>query len=147
MLWTLYNRWLEAQVDGNLANTPVDFDADTLKIALATSAYVPDVAADANWDAAQTDEVGPAGNYSAGGEALINRTVTLASGTVTFDNSVDLTWPQHATGFADGRFAILYKETGAAATSPLIAFADFGGDKGNVAGDLTLQFNGIITWS
>lgn len=147
MLWILYHRWLEAQVDGSLANTPVDFDSDTLKVALATVSYGPDATTDANWATVQTDEIGPAPNYTAGGEALVNCTVTLSNGIVTLDNSADLTWLLNGSGFADARYALLYKDTGTPATSPLIAYADFGSDKGTVAGDLTLQFNGIITWS
>ena len=147
MTWTLFRKWLEAQADGNLANTPVDFDSDTLKVALVTDNYAPEFDSDDFWADAQPHEVGPAGNYTAGGEPLINRTVTLAGGTVTFDNTADLTWLQSGSGFADARFAVLYKEGASAATSPLIACADFGGDKGNLAGDLTLQFDGIITWS
>lgn len=147
MLWILYHRWLEAQVDGNLANTPVDFDSDTLKIGLATVSYGPDAAADSIWADVESNEVGPAPNYTAGGEALVNRTVTLSNGVVTLDNSADLTWPQNGSGFADARYAILYKDAGAPAASPLIAYVDFGSDKGTVVGGLTLQFNGIITWS
>ena len=72
--------------------------------------------------------------------------MTLSAGTVTFD-AADATWPQSAAGFSNARKAILYKDTGTASTSPLIAYADFGADKGNVTGDLTLQMDaaGIIT--
>ena len=147
MLWVPYHRWLEAQVDGSLSNTPIDFDGDTLKIALAKAAYTPDTAAHEYWADAQAQEVGPAGNYTAGGETLAHKTVTLSVGTVTFDNTMDLTWVQSGTGFADARYAVLYKEGASAAASPLIAYADLGGNRGNLAGDLTLQFDGLITWS
>ncbi|MGB8275371.1 MAG: hypothetical protein WCF16_08915, partial [Alphaproteobacteria bacterium] len=64
----------------------------------------------------------------------------------TFDAN-DVTWLQSATGFSNARKAVLYKDTGVATTSRLIAYADFAADKGNVAGDLTLQMDaaGIIT--
>lgn len=147
MAWTLYHKWLEGQADGSLTNTPVDFDNDTLKVALVTGAYTPDAAVHDFWSTPQAQEVGPATNYNAGGTALGGRTVTLSSGTVTFDNSNDLTWAQSGGGFANARYAVLYKVSGNASTSPLIAYADLGGDKGNELSDLTLQFNGIITWS
>lgn len=147
MAWTLYHRWLEGQADGSLTNTPVDFDTDTLKVALVTGAYTPDAVVHEFWSTPQAQEVGPATNYVVGGTALSNRTVSLSSGAVTFDNSNDLSWAQSGFGFANARYAVLYKDSGAAASSPLIAYADLGGDKGNELSDLTLQFNGIITWS
>ncbi len=148
MAWTLYHKWLEAQVDGGVAGTPIDFDTDTLKILLVTSAYTPSQSLHDLINDAIANEVSGT-NYTARGEALANKTVTESSGTVTFDNTVDITWLQHASGFSNARYAILYKDSGVDTTSPLIAYADLGGDKGNVGGDLTLQFDalGIITWS
>lgn len=148
MAWTLYHKWLEAQVGGGVANTPVDFDSDTLKIALVTSAYTPDASTHDLFDDVNANEVS-GNNYTPGGETLADVTVTESSGTVKFDNTNDITWSQDGSGFTNARYAILYKETGSASTSPLIAYADLGGDKGNQAGDLTLEFDaaGIITWS
>ena len=58
--------------------------------------------------------------------------------------TLDITWSQDASGFEDARYAILYKDSGAAATSPLIAYADLGGDKGNKAGE---RVGGISDWA
>jgi len=148
MAWVLYHKWLEAQIDGGVANTPVDFGGDTLKIALVGAGYTPAQSTHDLFDDADSNEVSGV-NYTSGGETLASKTVTESSGTVTFDNTVDITWSQDASGFSDARYAILYKDSGAAATSPLIAYADLGGNKGNQDGDLTLEFDaaGIITWS
>ncbi|MGB8274058.1 MAG: hypothetical protein WCF16_02180 [Alphaproteobacteria bacterium] len=141
MAWVLYDKFRKAQfdqVDG------VDLDTDTLKIMLTTSVYSPAQATD-GYKSDVSNEVSGT-NYTAAGAALSGKTVTLASGTVTFDAN-DVTWLQSATGFSNARKAVLYKDTGVATTSRLIAYADFGADKGNVSGDLTLQMDaaGIIT--
>lgn len=148
MAWVLYDRWLEAQIDGGVAGTPIDFDGDTLKILLVTSTYTPAAATHDLVNDAITHEVSGTG-YTSRGEALAHKLVTLSSGTVTFDNTENITWVQSVGGFSDARYAILYKDSGVDTTSPLVAFADLGGDKGNEGGDLTLQFDaaGIITWS
>ena len=85
-------------------------------------------------------------NYTAGGATLGSPTLTESSGTVKFDAS-DVTWAQNAAGFADARYAVIYKSTGVASTSPLIGYIDFASDKGNVSGDLTLVWgvSGIFT--
>ena len=143
--WVGYELWLEAQADGNLTNTPVDFDADTIRVALVTSSYTPSQAHN-YFDDVSANEVSGT-NYTADGAAVATKTVGLAANTVTFDGD-DITWSQHAGGFSNARYAILQKDSGVAATSPLIAYADMGADKGNVDGDLTLQFaaTGIMTW-
>lgn len=149
MAWTLYHKWLEAQADGSVAGTPIDFDGDTLKIALVTSTYTPSDSTHDLFDDVNTNEVSPIGTqYTVGGATLGTKMVTESGGTVTFD-AANVSWLQDAGGFSNARYAILYKEGASAALSPLIAFADLGGDKGNKAGDLTLQFDaaGIITWS
>jgi hypothetical protein len=141
MAWTLYDKFRKAQFD---QVNPVDLDTDTLKIMLCTSLYAPNQATD-GFKSDVTNEVSGT-NYTAGGATLTGQTVTLSSGTVTFD-AADVTWLQSGTGFTAARKAVLYKDTGVASTSRLIAYADFGADKGNVSGDLTLQMDasGIIT--
>jgi hypothetical protein len=141
MAWTLYDKFRKAQFDQVDA---VDLDTDTLKVMLCTSTYAPNQATD-GYKSDVTNEVSGT-NYTAGGTALTGQTVTLSSGTVTFD-ATDVTWTQSASGFSNARKAVLYKDTGTASTARLIAYADFGADKGNVSGDLTLQMDaaGIIT--
>jgi len=144
--WVIYDNFKLNQLDADQVN--FDVAGDTIKVALATSAYVPAIATDDFWNDVNANEVAGT-NYTAGGIALANKTLTLAAGSVTFDNTVDPVWLQSATGFANARHAVLYKDTGVTTTSALIATADFGADVGNVAGDLTLQLdaNGILTLS
>jgi hypothetical protein len=124
----------------------IDFDTDTIKVMLVTNTYVPSATGHAT-KASVTNEVSGTG-YTAGGATLSSPTVVDSAGTITFD-AADVTWTQNGAGFSTARHAIIYKDTGTAATSTLIGWIDFGADKGNVAGDLVLAFNaaGIATWA
>jgi hypothetical protein len=150
-----YNKFLLTQMNGGQDTTGtstagatrvVDFDTDTIKVMLTTSTYVPSATGHAAKNSV-TNEVTGTG-YTAGGATLGTPTVVDSSGTITFD-AADTTWTQNAGGFANARYAVIYKDTGTAATSTLIGWVDFVSDKGNVAGDLTLQWNasGIVTWA
>ena len=110
---------------------------ETLKVALLTSSYTPDIDAHDYFDDL-TNEVSDPG-YSAGGATLGGKTLTLDT---TDDEAVldatDLTW---ASSSITARFAVLYRNTGTPATSDLIGYWDFGSDKVSSNGDFTLQWN------
>ena len=137
-----YNSFLKNQLDGT---APIDFNTDTIKVAVTTATYTP---APTTHDFFNdiTNEVTGTG-YTAGGATLASLSLTESAGTVTFD-AADVTWSANAAGFSNGRYAIIYKSTGSSATSPLFGYIDFVSDKGNVGGDLTIQWNasGIATW-
>lgn len=150
-----YNKFLLTQNNGGQDTTGsstagsarvVDFDTDTIKIMLVTAAYTPSASGHAAKNSI-TNEVTGTG-YTAGGATLASPSVVDVGGVITFDAN-DITWSQNALGFTDARYAILYKDTGTAATSTLIGYLDFGADKGNVAGDFILQFSasGIVSWA
>ena len=135
--WNTFDKFKTASLNG--VDT-VDFDTDTLKIALITSTLAPNADTHDFWNDLSTNEVSGT-NYTAGGEALTTKAVTEAAGTVTFDSD-DVSWTQNAAGFSNARYAVLYKDTGTPATSPLILWLDFGADKGNTAGNLSIQMAG-----
>ena len=146
MAWVPYDSFLKklfTQADA------IDFDdaGTTLKVMIATASYTPNRATHDFKDDA-TNEVTGTG-YTAGGNAVANKTVTVAANVVTVDADDPATWAENAAGFSNGRIAVLYKDTGTAGTSPLIAYHDFTVDKGNVGGDLTVQLDalGIFTQS
>ena len=98
---------------------------------------------------AATNEVAGT-NYTAGGNACATPTWTGpdGAGLATFDASDPAVWLTSGTGFANARRAILYYDTGVAATSRLVAYSDdFGLDLGNTATDLLISLNaaGIFT--
>jgi hypothetical protein len=144
MAWVPFDYYLKKLLTQDDA---IDHDAagTTIKIMMSTVTYSPDRAANA-FKSDVTNEV-TGTNYTAGGNAIANKTVTVASNVIKFDADDPATWTQSGTGFSNARIAILYKDTGTASTSPLIAYYNFGSDKGNVAGDLTLQLDsaGIAT--
>jgi hypothetical protein len=151
---TKYQKFLLTQMNGGQDTTGsstagaarvIDFDTDTLKVALVTASYSPSVSGHAAFNSITNEVTGT--NYSAGGSTLAGISVTESGGTTTFVCS-DVTWAQSGTGFSTARYAIIYKSTGTAATSTLIGYIDLGGNKGNVDGDLTLDFGAsVFTWA
>lgn len=120
-----------------ILNADIDLEADTLKVALVTSSYSPDIDADAFFDDL-SDEISGTG-YTAGGKALDNAAVTEddANDRAVLDGD-DVTWTI-ATFTVRG--AVLYKDSGSAATSPLIAYFDFGQDYSPDGEDFTIQWH------
>lgn len=142
MAWVIFHKFMENQHNGTKV---VDLNTDDLRVMLVTSSRAPVQATDA--DMATIDDTEVSGtNYTAGGYDLTGLSVTLATGTVTFDVG-DPTWSQSGSGFSTARYAVLYKYTGTPANDVPVCYADLGGDKGNVSGDLTLEIDadGVFT--
>lgn len=142
--FNLYDEWREIVADPTRSAAI----AGTLKMAIVTSAYTVDQALHDFFNDITNEVTGT--NYTAGGNACASPTWTDggAGGTMTFDASDPATWSQHASGFSNGRRAILYYDTGTGSTSRLVGYsADFGADSGNVAGDFSVTFDaaGIYT--
>jgi hypothetical protein len=96
----------------------IDWDADTFKVALTNTA--PTAATDDFFD--DITEISAGNGYTAGGAAT-TITVSTSSGTAKVVGT-DVTW--NASGAVGPfRYAVLYKDTGTASTSPLIAFWDY----------------------
>ncbi|MBI4822672.1 MAG: hypothetical protein HY805_00350 [Nitrospirae bacterium] len=136
----IYNSFKKKIADGN-----IDLDTDTIKVLLVTSAYVPDQDLHDFKDDV-TNEITGTG-YTAGGQALANKTVTQdnTNNKAVFDAD-DVVW---ASSSLTARGAVIYKDTGTAGTSPLIAYIDFSADKTSSNGNFTIQWNasGILSLS
>lgn len=117
-------------------NGGIDLDTDTIKVALVTSSYTPDQDAHDFFDDITNEVVGT--GYTAGGAALANKAVTAdnTDNEGVFDAD-DLTW---AASTITARGAVIYKSTGTASTSAIIAYIDFGSDKTSSSGNFTIQF-------
>lgn len=128
--------------------TPVDLDADTIKIILVNSTFaaLSDAAKRALEFYGDVDspdgEVSGTG-YTAGGATLGSKTSAQTGGVYKFD-AADPSWST-ATITASG--AVVYKDTGTPATSPLICYLDFGGSVVSTAGTfaVALSASGIFT--
>lgn len=129
-----------------LANGVFDLDTDTVKVSAHTNTYAVNQDTHDFFDDITNEVTGT--NYTAGGAALASKTVTRATTTVTFD-AADVVWTQSGAGFSTARKFVIYRDSGAAATSRLFSVVTADGDVGNVTGDLTIQWNaaGIATWS
>lgn len=128
----IYNGFKASIGDGT-----VDWDTDTIKVALVTSAYTPDIDLDVNFDDITNEVVGT--GYVAGGGTLVGCAVTVdAVNNWAEYNANDFTW---STATVTARGAVIYKDTGAPASSPLINYVDFGSDKTSSAGDFTVQWH------
>lgn len=94
---------------------------DTIKIALCTSSYTPNQDSHDFFDDITNEVVGT--GYTAGGATLASKTVTQVDGTnLNFFDAADTSW---TSSTITARYAIIYKSTGTASTSPLIGYFDF----------------------
>ena len=116
--------------------TQIDLDNDTIKVSLHTSAYVPSAAGHAVFSHL-TNEISVAG-YTAGGQALAGKALSVTGANHARFIANDLSWTANITG---ARWAVVYKDTGAAGTSPLICAIDFGADKDHSGGTFTISWH------
>jgi hypothetical protein len=142
----LYDIFRRKQASGTGA---VDLSALTVKCMIVTGTYSPNQNTHDFADDLGANEVSGS-NYTAGGNTLANPVVALdGSGNVSVDFDDPATWAQHASGFSNGRRAIVYVDRGGAASADeLIGYTnDFGADKGNVDGDFSVTVNasGLFT--
>lgn len=122
-----------------ILNGDIDLLTNNIRIALVTSSYVANKDDDF-WSTPAAYELSGTG-YTAGGELLGSKTVTIddANDWVEFD-CADPTWTAINAGTADA--AVVYRDTGVAATSELILYIDDGGFPITTnGGDLTITVN------
>ena len=125
-------------------NKEIDWDTDTIKVALLTNSYTPDQDAHNYYDDVVANEVSGTG-YTAGGNTLANKTNTYNSGTnVIVLDADDTTW---SSSTITARYAVVYDATPATnATKPLIGYVDFGSDQSSSNGNFTITWDatGIV---
>lgn len=105
-----------------LSSANIAFLTDTIKVALLKDTYTPDKDAQVFFSDVSAQESSGTG-YTAGGATVTNKTVTQdnANDRAVFDFD-DVSWA--TSTIANARWALIYKSTGTAATSPLIAVID-----------------------
>lgn len=107
-----YTSFISAMGSGSF-----DLANDTFKVLLTTSSYSPSALHDFLDDI--TNEVANGGGYTTGG-ITVTPTWSESGGTYTFDFA-DLQWTGTGAGFT-AHYWVLYKDTGVAATSPLMFY-------------------------
>jgi len=124
-------------------NKEVDWDTDTIKVALLSNAYTPDQDAHDYFNDVSANEVTGTG-YTSGGATLASKTITYDSGSnvITLD-AADTTW---SSSTITARYAVVYGSTGTASSSPLIGYVDFGSDQSSSNGNFTITWDatGIV---
>lgn len=136
----LYGQFLQQAL-----NKEIDWDTDTIKVALLTNSYTPDQDAHNYFDDVSTFEVSGATGYTAGGNTLANKTNTYnASTNVIVLDADDTTW---SSSTITARYAVVYDASPATnATRPLIGYVDFGSDQSSSNGNFTITWDatGIV---
>lgn len=127
----------------HITDADIDWTADTIKVSLHTSTYVPNQDTHDFWDDA-TNEIAGTG-YTADGQALGTPTRTYTGGTNTLSlDAVDSAW---TTASFTARIAVVYKDRGGATSADeLLSYVDFGGDETVSSGTFTIQWHtdGVI---
>jgi len=126
-----------------LFQNSIDFENDTIRVALLDNNHSNDVDNQEFFADVNANEVSGTG-YSAGGQALSNVSTsqdnTDDEGVFDADN---VTW---GNSTISAYYAVIYKDTGNASTSPIIGIIDFGGEKSSDNGDFTIDWDteGIV---
>lgn len=125
-------------------NKEVDWDSDTIKVALLTSSYTPNQDTHDYFDDVSANEVSGTG-YTAGGQTLGSKTVTYdsANNVIVLD-AADTTW---SSSTITARYAVIYDDSGAtAASKALIGYVDFSSDQSSTNGNFTITWDatGIV---
>jgi hypothetical protein len=125
-------------------NKEIDWDTDTIKVALLTNSYTPDQDAHNYLDDVIANEVTGVG-YTAGGNTLASKTNSYNSATnVIVLDADDTTW---SSSTITARYAVIYDASPATnATRPLIGYVDFGSDQSSSNGNFTITWDatGIV---
>jgi hypothetical protein len=125
-------------------NKEVDWDTDTIKVALLTSSYTPNQDTHDYFDDVSSTEVSGTG-YTSGGVTLASKTNTYDAGTnVIMLDAADVTW---SSSTITARYAVVYNDSGASAgAKALIGYVDFGSDQSSTNGNFTITWDstGIV---
>lgn len=118
-------------------NKEVDWDTDTIKVALLGSGYTPNQDAHDYWNDVSANEISGTG-YTTGGATLGSKTATYDAGSNTLKlDAADVVW---SSSTLTARYAVIYVATGTPSTSVLLGYVDFGTNESSSAGSFT------ITW-
>ena len=125
-----------------------DLDTHTIKVAICDNTAAPTATSLVDGVAFTTlfTEVGNAGSYTTGGDA-ITISLTESAGTVKFDSADNPTWAQNASNDTDAYWGIIYNTQSVGVANEAIAYVDLGGPIDMSAGTLTINWNanGIFT--
>lgn len=129
--------------DTTVVATAINLATDTIKLSLHTSSYVPDIDAD-HFFSDVDNEISTTGSYTAGIAGGYTLTIVTTAGTQTDDTDdegvLDFTDVSITSATITARYAVVRKDTGVAATSPVLFYIDFGSNQSCTAGTFTIAF-------
>lgn len=134
-------KWFGNALLGQFSGTEarrVDWANDTIKVALIDDEWAPNQDTDDFFADVEANEVEGTG-YTAGGKALSEKTATYDEATNTVRLKAKTVEWTEATLTA--RYAVIYKDTENAATSPVLAYVDFGADNSVASGTFKLEWD------
>lgn len=106
----------------------IDWATDTIKLALVTSSYTPDQG-NHEFFSDITNEIAGSGGYTSGGFTLTGAALAYDATTREERFEADNFSVAALTPSAAFRYGIIYKSTGTAGTSELLAYINFGADQ------------------
>lgn len=129
------------RVGGQFAAANINWTSHTIKVALCSSSYTPDLDAH-EFFSSVTNELTTANGYTAGGAVLGTKTTAyLSADKQTALRAANTVWTPAAGETLTARYAVVYRDTGSAATSPLIMLLDFGVNVPATGAPLTIDWN------
>ena len=125
----------------HFVNGDIDWDAagTAIKCSLMGTAYTPNQDSDEYWSTLTANEVPNGSGYASRGSVIGPGTVSVdtASRETRLKSTVNPAW---ASASFTARYAVIWKDTGTDATSPVIAYVDFGAAETVSSGTFT------VTW-
>ena len=120
----------------HLLKGDVDVDTATFMVSLHSSSYTP--SKDHEFFSSVTNEIYGSG-YTAGGATIgsVAAAYDATNDRSTLDGA-DVTWTALTATY---RYAVIRVDTGSSATSPVVAWVDFGADQAASGIDVTLQWD------
>jgi hypothetical protein len=128
-------------VGGQFAAANINWVTHTIKVALCASGYTPDLD-NHEYFSSVTNELAAGNGYTVGGAILGTKTTAyVPADDQTALRAANTVWTPGAGETLTARYAVVYRDTGSAATSPLIVLVDFGVNLSATGASLTIDWN------
>lgn len=115
-----------------------DVLAGAVKVTLHTATYAPNPDTHTFYSDVTNEVTGT--NYTAGGVALVSPTLTIdATNNYVILDAADVTWTN--VTIAATRYAVIRKDTGTSTTSPVLGWADFGGNQSATGANFVIPWD------
>ena len=120
-----------------------NLSSNTLKLGIVDDTLTPTAnIATPRWSDFSANEVSAAGNYVSGGMTLTTVSLAMSCGICTL-TADDVLIAQHASGFTDGYWGILYNSS--ATNGEAIGFIDLGGPVSEQAAPVSVEWpSGVV---